>query len=84
MLDPTPYRKLFPITDRIAHFNHAGVSPLSTRVVADMNEFNQRAAELTIGELRQETTDRQNELRQLFESIWHRSEADPEFRRLSL
>jgi len=27
---------------------------------------------------------RQNELRALFESIWHRSEPDPEFRRLSL
>jgi hypothetical protein len=27
---------------------------------------------------------RQNELRQLFESVWHRSEPDPEFRRLSL
>jgi selenocysteine lyase/cysteine desulfurase len=64
MLDPTPYRALFPITKRIAHFNHAGVSPLSTRVVADMNEFNQRAAEMTIGEIRQETTDRQNQLRQ--------------------
>ena len=27
---------------------------------------------------------RQNELRQLFDSVWQRSEADPEFRRLSL
>ena len=40
MLDPTPYRTLFPISERLAYFNHAGVSPVNTRAVAAMNEFN--------------------------------------------
>ena len=31
MLDPTPYRSLFPLAERYAYFNHADVSP----VVAD-------------------------------------------------
>jgi cysteine desulfurase/selenocysteine lyase len=44
MLDPTPYRGLFPITERCAFFNHAGVSPLNTRAVEAMNAFNQRSA----------------------------------------
>lgn len=46
MLDPTPYRQLYPITERCAYFNHAGVSPLNTRALAAMNEFNERSARL--------------------------------------
>lgn len=51
MLDPTPYRALFPITERYAFFNHAGVSPLNTRAVAAMNAFNERNAQVSLGEI---------------------------------
>ena len=51
MLDPTPYRQLYPIAERCAYFNHAGVSPLNTRALAAMNEFNERTARLPYGEL---------------------------------
>src|SRR3954447_26956997 len=44
MLDPTPYRRLFPITERFAFFNHAGVSALNTRAVEAMSVFNERSA----------------------------------------
>jgi cysteine desulfurase/selenocysteine lyase len=64
MLDPTPYRSLFPICERLAYFNHAGVSPVNTRAVAAMNEFNEQTARLSINEYRQAMNDRQNELRQ--------------------
>jgi cysteine desulfurase/selenocysteine lyase len=50
MLDPTSYRPLFPITERYAYFNHAGVSPVNTRAVAAMNAFNERTAHEPIGE----------------------------------
>jgi cysteine desulfurase / selenocysteine lyase len=39
MFDPAPYRKLFPISDRLAYFNHAGVSPLNTRAAEAMRSF---------------------------------------------
>ena len=38
-LDPSRWRHLFPITRELVHFNHAGVSPVSTRVVEAMSEF---------------------------------------------
>ncbi len=69
MLDPTPYRSLFPITERLAFFNHAGVSPLNTRAVAAMHELNQQTAHSSFGELRQATTDRLNDLRQRFATL---------------
>jgi cysteine desulfurase/selenocysteine lyase len=64
MLDPTPYRSLFPITKRQAFFNHAGVSPVNMRAVAAMNEFNETTAQLGIGEYRDACIARQNDLRQ--------------------
>ncbi|HNP69624.1 MAG TPA: aminotransferase class V-fold PLP-dependent enzyme [Kouleothrix sp.] len=64
MLDPTPYRRLFPISERLAFFNHAGVSPVNTRAVAAMNEFNQLTAQMSITEYRLETTERTNDLRE--------------------
>src|SRR5215212_8015162 len=50
MLDPTPYRQLFPISERYAYFNHAGVSPVNTRAVAAMQAFNEKTANVPIGE----------------------------------
>src|SRR6266508_1461176 len=42
MLDPTPYRRLFPLTDHFVFLNHAGVSPLNTRAVEAMHAFIER------------------------------------------
>ena len=42
MLDPTPYRPLFPLTERWICLNHAGVSPLSTRVAGAIRDFTDR------------------------------------------
>jgi selenocysteine lyase/cysteine desulfurase len=42
MLDPTPYRPLFPLAERWVFLNHAGVSPLSTRVGAAMHALTDR------------------------------------------
>ena len=56
MLDPTPYRELFPIAKRLAVFNHAGVSPLNTRAVAAMNAFNEQCLMFSLNEFRDETT----------------------------
>ena len=69
MLDPTPYRELFPITKRLAVFNHAGVSPLNTRAVAAMNAFNQQCATLSLSEFREETAATLNDLRQRFATL---------------
>lgn len=38
-LDASRWRHLFPITRELVHFNHAGVSPVSTRVVEAMTDF---------------------------------------------
>jgi hypothetical protein len=38
-LDASRWRHLFPITREIVHLNHAGVSPVSTRVVDAMTGF---------------------------------------------
>jgi selenocysteine lyase/cysteine desulfurase len=42
MLDPTPYRPLFPIAERFVCLTHAGISPLNTRAAAAMRAFNER------------------------------------------
>ena len=51
MLDPTPFRELFPITKTHAFFNHAGVSPLNTRARDAMNAFNERMTTESFGTL---------------------------------
>jgi cysteine desulfurase / selenocysteine lyase len=64
MLDPTPYRQLFPLTERCAFFNHAGVSPLNTRAVAAMADFNERAARQPANEWIESVAATQLDLRQ--------------------
>jgi len=54
MFDPTPYRPLFPLAERYAFFNHAGVSPANTRAIAAMNAFNERTAHEPFGDFREE------------------------------
>jgi selenocysteine lyase/cysteine desulfurase len=51
MLDPSPYRELFPITRRYAFFNHASVSPINTRALAAMQAFNELATQVTFSEI---------------------------------
>lgn len=69
MLDPTPYRELFPIAKRLAVFNHAGVSPLNMRAVAAMNAFNEQCLMFSLNEFRDGTTTTLNDLRQRFATL---------------
>jgi cysteine desulfurase/selenocysteine lyase len=64
MLDPTPYRPLFPLAERYAFFNHAGVSPVNTRAIAAMNAFNERTAQEPFGDFREEIEGQLRDLRQ--------------------
>jgi selenocysteine lyase/cysteine desulfurase len=64
MLDPTPYRPLFPIAERYAYFNHAGVSPVNTRAIAAMSAFNQRTSQEPFGDFREEIDAQLRDLRQ--------------------
>jgi cysteine desulfurase / selenocysteine lyase len=69
MLDPTPYRQLFPLAGRYAYFNHAGVSPLNTRAVAAMNAFNDSTSQVPIGDLFPEIQAQLLDLRQRFATL---------------
>ncbi|HVM98075.1 MAG TPA: hypothetical protein VMT89_16895, partial [Candidatus Acidoferrales bacterium] len=42
-MDWNRWRSEFPITERVVHFNHAGVSPVSRRVVAAVSKFSNEA-----------------------------------------
>jgi selenocysteine lyase/cysteine desulfurase len=76
MLDPTPYRPLFPITERCAVFNHAGVSPLNTRALAAMQAFNEKTAREPFGDFREEVEAQQRDLRQRFATLVNARSAD--------
>jgi cysteine desulfurase/selenocysteine lyase len=69
MLDPTPYRSLFPITQRYAFFNHAGVSPVNTRAIAAMQAFNERTAQESFGDFREEIEEQLRDLRRRFATL---------------
>ncbi len=69
MLDPTPYRPLFPLAERYAFFNHAGVSPVNTRAIAAMNAFNERTAQEPFGDFREEIEGQLRDLRQRFATL---------------
>jgi selenocysteine lyase/cysteine desulfurase len=69
MLDPTPYRPLFPIAERFAFFNHAGVSPVNTRAVAAMNAFNERTSQEPFGAFREDVEAQLRDLRQRFANL---------------
>ena len=69
MLDPTPYRPLFPLAERYAYFNHAGVSPVNTRAIAAMNAFNERTAQEPFGNFFEETLAHLRDLRQRFATL---------------
>jgi selenocysteine lyase/cysteine desulfurase len=63
MLDPTPYRSLFPITQRYAFFDHAGVSPLNTRAADAMRSFVDWTVQAPLAEMSQVVVDRLHDLR---------------------
>jgi len=69
MLDPTPYRPLFPLAERYAFFNHAGVSPVNTRAIAAMNAFNERTAHAPFGDFREQIEAQLRDLRQRFATL---------------
>src|SRR4051812_18102044 len=69
MLDPTPYRPLFPITQRYAYFNHAGVSPVNTRAIAAMQAFNERTGQESFGDFRGEIEEQLRDLRRRFATL---------------
>jgi selenocysteine lyase/cysteine desulfurase len=69
MLDPTPYRPLFPLAERYAHFNHAGVSPVNTRAITAMNVFNERTSQEPFGDFREEIEGQLRDLRQRFATL---------------
>src|SRR4051794_24062733 len=69
MLDPTPYRPLFPLAERYAYFNHAGVSPVNTRSLAAMHAFNEKTANVPIGEFFEEVQAQLLDLRQRFATL---------------
>ncbi|HEX5691675.1 MAG TPA: aminotransferase class V-fold PLP-dependent enzyme, partial [Roseiflexaceae bacterium] len=64
MLDPTPYRQFFPLAERYAHFNHAGVSPLNTRAAAAIRGFTKRTVEEPFDYIRDDMNALLVELRQ--------------------
>ena len=76
MLDPTPYRPLFPITERYVLFNHAGVSPVNTRALAAMQEFNERTAREPLGNFREQVEAQQRDLCQRFATLVNARSAD--------
>ena len=69
MLDATPYRPSFPITQQYAYLDHAGVSPLSTHVVNAMNDFNRSAAEAPLGHKFLQILDQLLDLRTRFATL---------------
>src|SRR5215212_11744155 len=69
MFDPTPYRPLFPLAERYAFFNHAGVSPVNTRAIAAMNAFNERTAQEPFSAFREEIEGQLHDLRQRFATL---------------
>jgi selenocysteine lyase/cysteine desulfurase len=64
MLDPTPYRPLFPVAERYAYFNHAGVSPMNIRTAAAIRGFAKRTVEEPFDAIRDDMTAMLADLRQ--------------------
>jgi cysteine desulfurase/selenocysteine lyase len=76
MLDPTPYRRLFPITERFAFFNHAGVSALNTRAVEAMSVFNERSAAEPFAQMYEDVAAALLDLRQRLATLINARSAD--------
>ena len=76
MLDPTPYRPLFPLAERYAYFNHAGVSPVNTRAIVAMNAFNERTAQEPFSDFRADIEGQLRDLRQRLATLINARSAD--------
>lgn len=69
MLDPTPYRALFPSAEEYIHLNHAGISPLNVRTVEAMQAYNERCLQAPFTEIFPSVTQTLRDLRQRFASL---------------
>jgi hypothetical protein len=67
MLDPAPYRQLFPISEHYAYFSHPGISPVNTRAVAAI--LQRKTAHTPIGEFVEEIFAQLLDLRQRFATL---------------
>lgn len=76
MLDPTPYRSLFPITRRYTFLNHAGASALNTRSLEAMQTFNEQVAHTPISELLGTIGPTLRDLRQRFATLINAASID--------
>jgi selenocysteine lyase/cysteine desulfurase len=76
MLDPTPYRALFPITQRYAFFNHAGVSALNTRALEAMRTFNEQSSHTPINEMFGTVMAALHDLRERFAALINAAQID--------
>jgi selenocysteine lyase/cysteine desulfurase len=76
MLDPAPYRQLFPIAERYAYFNHAGVSPLNTRTAAAIRAFTKRCVEEPFANLFDDMNATMTDLRQRIATLINARSAD--------
>jgi selenocysteine lyase/cysteine desulfurase len=76
MLDPTSYRTLFPIAERYAFLNHAGVSPVNLHALEAMRTFNEQTARLPFTAFREQVEATLLDLRQRIAALINARSAD--------
>ena len=76
MLDLNRYRSLFPIAERCAFLNHAGVSPVNTRAVEAMRAFNELTAHVSFADLFEDVANTLLDLRQRIATLVNAHSAD--------
>lgn len=69
MIDVTSYRQLFPMAEKYAFFNHAGVSALNTRAAVAMHGFAEQATKIPFTETGLAAFHKMNELRERFATL---------------
>jgi len=76
MLDPTPYRSLFPLAERFVFLNHAGVSPLNTRAAAAIRAFTDRMVAEPFADIRADAIASMLDLRRQLAALINARSAD--------
>ena len=76
MLDPSPYRTLFPLAERWVFLNHAGVSPLNTRAAAAIRAFTDRMVAEPFADIRADAIATMIDLRQQLAALINARSAD--------
>lgn len=69
MFDVTSYRKLFPMAEKYAFFNHAGVSALNTHAADAMRAFAEQSTTIPFTEAGLAAFHTMNELRERFATL---------------